>query len=165
MEMIRRIRYAYENLPNWLKPGITDDGWNMHTIAFDNESRIDSTAPSMDAGRGESLSLLFLDEFAFVKRNIQEEFWTSILPTLSTGGSCIMSSTPNGDADLFATLWRAAMVNKPYVGEDSTQFEINENVNVPISSANQSDNNTSMTHSAENTNITPQQKVKLTLAF
>ena len=118
MEMIRRIRYAYLNLPLWLKPGVAEDGWNMHTIAFDNESRIDSTATSEDSGRGESISILYLDEFAFVKNNIQDEFWSSILPTLSTGGSCIMSSTPNGDADLFATLWRSANVNREYTKND-----------------------------------------------
>ena len=55
---------------------------------------------------------LFLDEFAFVQPNIQEEFWTSISPTLSTGGSCIMTSTPNGDSNLFAHMWRAANVGK-----------------------------------------------------
>lgn len=112
MEMIHRIKYAYEYLPMWLKPGILDDGWNKHNISFDNQSRIDSTATSEDSGRGEAISLLFLDEFAFVKPNIQSEFWTSILPTLSTGGSCIMSSTPNGDSNLFAILWRSAMVGK-----------------------------------------------------
>jgi hypothetical protein len=105
-EMIHRIRYAYENLPYFLKPGVTEDGWNKHSVAFDNGSRIDSTATSEDSGRGSSISLLYLDEFAFVKPGIQEEFWTSILPTLSTGGNCIMSSTPNGDADKFAQLWR-----------------------------------------------------------
>jgi len=118
MEMIRRIRYAYENLPMWLKPGVMEDGWNKHSIAFDNDSKIDSTATSEDSGRGESLSLLYLDEFAFVKPGIQDEFWTSILPTLSTGGGCIMSSTPNGDADLFATLWRAALVSNGMEFED-----------------------------------------------
>lgn len=108
MEMIQRIRFAYEELPMFLKPGVNDDGWSKHTVAFDNGSRIESTATSENSGRGMSISLLFLDEFAFVKPAIQEEFWTSILPTLSTGGSCIMSSTPNGDGDLFAQLWRAA---------------------------------------------------------
>lgn len=108
MEMIQRIRFAYEELPMFLKPGVNDDGWSKHTVAFDNGSRIESTATSENSGRGMSISLLFLDEFAFVKPAIQEEFWTSILPTLSTGGSCIMSSTPNGDSDLFAQLWRAA---------------------------------------------------------
>lgn len=108
MEMIKRIQLAYENLPNWLKPGISQEEWNKHTIAFDNNSRIISTATSPDSGRGLSISCLFLDEFAFVSPTIQEEFWASITPTLSTGGSCIITSTPNGANNLFAKLWRAS---------------------------------------------------------
>lgn len=110
MEMIYRIRYAYENLPNWLKPGVLDDGWNKHNIGFDNGSRIISEATSEKSGRGLAISLVFLDEFAFVAPAVQEEFWTSIAPTLSTGGSCIITSTPNGDSDIFAELWRGAQV-------------------------------------------------------
>ncbi len=111
MEMIARIKFMYENLPFWLKPGIQDDAWSKHELGFDTNSRILSTATSETAGRGMSISLLFCDEFAFVKDNIQEEFWTSISPTLSTGGSCIISSTPNGDVNLFAQLWRGAQVD------------------------------------------------------
>lgn len=110
MEMIHRLRVAYENLPMFLKPGVTDDGWNKHAVGFDNGTRIISEATSENSGRGLSISLLYLDEFAFVAPNIQEEFWTSISPTLSTGGSCIMTSTPNGDMDLYATIWRGAQV-------------------------------------------------------
>ena len=110
MEMIYRIRYAYENLPFWLKPGVLDDGWNKHNIGFDNGSRIISEATSEKSGRGLAISLVFLDEFAFVAPAVQSEFWTSIAPTLSTGGSCIITSTPNGDADIFAELWRGAQV-------------------------------------------------------
>jgi len=107
-EMIARIRYAYEHLPMWLKPGVVDDGWNKHSVGFDNGSIIDSTATSEDSGRGMSISLLYLDEFAFVAPNIAEEFWSAIAPTLSTGGDCIITSTPNGDMNLFAQLWRGA---------------------------------------------------------
>jgi len=110
MEMILRIRFAYENLPFWIKPGVKDDGWNKHEIGFDNGSRIVSTATSEDSGRGMAISLLFLDEFAFVKASIQDEFWTSIAPTLSTGGSCIMTSTPNGDMNIYAQVWRGAIM-------------------------------------------------------
>ncbi len=108
MEMIYRIRYAYEHLPLWLKPGVLEDGWNKHNVGFDNVSRIIYTATSDDSGRGGSFSLVFLDEFAFVAPAVQDEFWTSIAPTLSTGGSCIITSTPNGDSDIFAELWRGA---------------------------------------------------------
>ena len=30
MEMIHRIQFAYRNLPDWIKPGVLDDGWNKH---------------------------------------------------------------------------------------------------------------------------------------
>ncbi|MGZ8924268.1 MAG: terminase large subunit domain-containing protein [Nitrososphaeraceae archaeon] len=110
METIYRIRFMYEHLPHWIKPGLTEDGWNKHNIGFDNGSRIISTATSENAGRGMSISLLMLDEFAFVRDTVQEEFWTSMSPTLATGGSCIIASTPNGDSNLFAQLWRGANI-------------------------------------------------------
>jgi hypothetical protein len=110
MELIRRIKYQYENLPMWIKPGVLDDGYNAHEISFDNKSRIVSVATSATAGRSFSISLLYLDEFAFVPPEIQDEFWTSIAPTLSEGGRCIITSTPNGDTNLFAELWRGAQV-------------------------------------------------------
>lgn len=108
MEMIARIRYAYEQLPDWIKPGIDETSWNKHELTFDNGSKIVAEATSADTGRGKSVSLLYSDELAFVRPNIQEEMWTSIFPTLSTGGSAIISSTPNGDNNLFASLWRNA---------------------------------------------------------
>lgn len=108
MEMIHRVRFIYEKLPHWLKPGLTADGWNKHSVAFDNGSRIISQATSENSGRGLSISLLFLDEFAFVRDSIAEEFWTSVSPTLATGGKCIITSTPNGDTNRFAILWRGA---------------------------------------------------------
>ena len=48
------------------------------------------------------------DEFAFVRPSIAKEFWTSISPTLSTGGKAIITSTPNSDEDQFATIWKQA---------------------------------------------------------
>lgn len=48
------------------------------------------------------------DEFAFVRPTIAKEFWTSISPTLSTGGKAIITSTPNSDEDQFALLWKGA---------------------------------------------------------
>lgn len=108
LEMISRIRYMYETVPDWLKSGITKDGWNKLSVGFTNKSRIVSTATSESSGRGLSISLLFCDELAFVNRTVQEEFWKSISPTLSTGGGCIISSTPNGEGDLYANLWHGA---------------------------------------------------------
>jgi hypothetical protein len=43
-----------------------------------------------------------------VAPNIADEFWTSISPTLATGGRAIITSTPNSDEDTFATIWKDA---------------------------------------------------------
>jgi len=131
MEMVSRIKHAYEELPVWLKPGAKDDGYNKHAIHFENGSIIDSVATTEDSGRGKSVSLLFLDEFAFVKGSIQTEFWSSILPTLSTGGACIMTSTPNGDDNLFAEIWRSAQfgvsLNSDLIKDEEPQGEVQYN--------------------------------------
>jgi hypothetical protein len=54
---------------------------------------------------------LFLDELAFVSKSIQTKFWSSVAPVLATGGACQITSTPNGDSDLFAELWRGALID------------------------------------------------------
>lgn len=48
------------------------------------------------------------DEFGHVDPNVAELFWTAIAPTLATGGKALIASTPNGDNNLYATLWRGA---------------------------------------------------------
>lgn len=106
MEIMARITFAYEELPMWLKAGVKYG--TKHSLEFDNGSKIISSATTENTGRGLSISLLMLDELAFVKRSIQYEMWTALAPTLSTGGSCIISSTPNGDNELFADLWHGA---------------------------------------------------------
>lgn len=106
LELMQRLRYTYEELPEWLKAGVSV--YNKGSIEFDNGSRIISSATTPDAGRGLSVSLLYCDEFAFVRPKIQEEFWTAIQPTLSTGGSCIITSTPVSDEDQFAMIWHEA---------------------------------------------------------
>jgi hypothetical protein len=100
------IKYAYERLPLWLKPGVIE--YNAFNIKFDNGCQIIARATSVDALRGESISLLFLDEFAFVPQNIASDFWQSNFPTISTGGSCIIVSTPNGMANLYYSIWKDA---------------------------------------------------------
>lgn len=57
LEIMDRIRFAYENLPNHIRAGITE--YNKGTIAFDNGSKIVARATSTDAGRGLSITLLY----------------------------------------------------------------------------------------------------------
>lgn len=105
-EIMQRIRYGYESVPDFIRAGVTT--YNKGSIDFDNGSRIVSTTTTDNTGRGMSISLLYLDEFAFVKPRMAKEFWTSISPTLATGGKCIITSTPNSDEDQFALIWKQA---------------------------------------------------------
>ena len=105
-EIMQRIRYAYEAMPDFIRAGVTS--YNKGSIDFDNGSRIVSATTTENTGRGMSISLLYLDEFSFVRPSIAKDFWTSISPTLSTGGKCIITSTPNSDEDQFAMIWRQA---------------------------------------------------------
>jgi hypothetical protein len=105
-EIMQRIRYAYELCPDHIRAGCTS--YNKGNLDFENGSRIVSTTTTENTGRGMSISLLYADEFAFVRPSIAKEFWTSISPTLATGGKAIITSTPNSDEDQFALLWKGA---------------------------------------------------------
>jgi hypothetical protein len=105
-EIMQRIRYAYELCPDHIRAGVTS--YNKGSIDFENGSRIVSATTTETTGRGMSISLLYADEFAYVRPTIAKEFWTSISPTLATGGKAIITSTPNSDEDQFAFLWKGA---------------------------------------------------------
>jgi hypothetical protein len=105
-EIMQRIRFAYELCPDHIRAGVTS--YNKGSIDFENGSRIISATTTETTGRGMSISLLYADEFAFVRPTIAKEFWTSISPTLATGGKAIITSTPNSDEDQFALLWKSA---------------------------------------------------------
>lgn len=105
-EIMQRIRFAYELCPDHIRAGVTS--YNKGSIDFENGSRIISSTTTETTGRGMSISLLYSDEFAYVRPTIAREFWTSISPTLATGGKCIITSTPSSDEDQFALLWKGA---------------------------------------------------------
>ena len=113
-EIMQRIRYGYETCPNHIRCGVTS--YNKQSIEFDNGSRIVAQTTTENTGRGMSISLLYCDEFAFVPPNIGKEFWTSISPTLATGGKAILTSTPNSDEDQFAELWFGAIKTEDEFG-------------------------------------------------
>ena len=115
-EIMQRVRYAYELCPDHIRCGVTS--YNKGSIEFDNGSRIVSTTTTGNTGRGMSISLLYCDEFAFVPPEIATEFWTSISPTLATGGRAIITSTPNSDEDTFALIWSEANQKFDEYGND-----------------------------------------------
>ena len=103
-ELLDRIKKAYENLPLWLQQGILT--WNKGSIEVENGSKILATSTTGSAARGQSFSLVFLDEFAFVQHGIADEFFKSVYPTISSGTETkmIIVSTPKG-MNHFYKMW------------------------------------------------------------
>ena len=121
-EIMTRVRYAYELCPDHIRAGATN--YNRGSIDFENGSRIISATTTENTGRGMSITLLYADEFAFVRPGIAKEFWTSISPTLATGGKAIITSTPNSDEDQFAQIWLEA--NKKF-DEHGNETDVGRN--------------------------------------
>ena len=95
--MVTKVKYMYENLPSWLKISASEN--NKLSLRLSNGSIIKATSASSDAGRSEAVSLLLIDEAAFID-NIGE-IWASAQQTLATGGGAIVLSTPYGTGNWF----------------------------------------------------------------
>lgn len=102
---IRKVKTYIKSMPHWLLiPVVTAN--NKQQVEFSNGSQIKAVPTSEDAGRSEALSLLIVDEAAFV-RNF-DELWMGLYPTLSTGGRAILLSTPNGVGGQYHELYTKA---------------------------------------------------------
>jgi len=99
--LVTKVRFMHDNLPTWLKGQTEED--NKLSLRLRNGSQIKATSAAGDAGRSEALSMLIIDEAAFI--NNVEEIWTSAQSTLSTGGGAIVLSTPNGVGNWFHKIW------------------------------------------------------------
>jgi hypothetical protein len=98
---IKKVKTALRGLPGWMN--LTEVvGSNKQGVEFSNGSQIKAVPTSDDAGRSEALSLLIIDEAAFI-RNF-DELWMGLYSTLSTGGRSIILSTPNGVGDKYHEL-------------------------------------------------------------
>jgi hypothetical protein len=97
--MVTKVRFAYDNLPVWLKIGTTAIENNRLSLRLSNGSQIKAVSAAGDSGRSEAVSLLVIDEAAFIDKI--EEIYTAAKMTLATGGGCIALSTPNGVGNWF----------------------------------------------------------------
>jgi len=106
--MVTKVKFMYENLPSWLK--VTAEENNKLTLRLTNGSQIKAVSAAGDAGRSEAVSLLIVDEAAFID-NIGE-IWASAQQTLATGGGAIVLSTPYGTGNWFHQTWVKAESNE-----------------------------------------------------
>lgn len=108
IEIMQRIRMAYEELPNWLKPGVKEYGKTSVTLA--NGTRIGISTTTGTAARGQSVNCLILDELAFIEPHLVDEFWKSVYPIVSSSkkSKIFIASTANGTGNLFYRLYAGA---------------------------------------------------------
>ena len=106
-KVLKKIKFMYKNLPWYLQTPIINgragEFGSASMIEFSNGSFIESIPTSSEAGRSESLSLLVIDEAAIVRWASQ--IWAAAFPTLSTGGSAIVNSTPYGIGNFYHSTW------------------------------------------------------------
>ena len=80
-EVLGRVQLAYEALPKWMQQGVEE--WNKGNITLENGYKIYAGTTTSSAIRGKSISLLYLDEVAFIEGF--DEFFASVYPTISSG--------------------------------------------------------------------------------
>ena len=102
--LVTKVRVMHQYLPSWLKGTVIED--NKLSLRLNNGSQIKAVSAAGDAGRSEALSLLVMDEAAFIDKI--DEIWASSQQTLATGGRAVILSTPNGTGNFFHKIWTNA---------------------------------------------------------
>jgi len=112
--LVTKVRVMYDNLPSWLRGNEKPTANNKLSLELENGSKIKAVSSASDSGRSEALSLLIIDEVAFIDDNKVVPIWASSQQTLATGGKAILLSTPNGTGNFFHKTWMdsEAGVNK-----------------------------------------------------
>ena len=109
IEIFSRVRMAYEELPNWLKPPVKE--YAKTSMTLDNGSRIGITTTTGTAARGQSVNCLVIDEMGFIEPHLVDEFWKSVFPIISSSkkSKAFVCSTANGTQNLFYKLYNGAV--------------------------------------------------------
>ena len=102
--LVSKTIFMYDQLPKWLRLASVEK--NKLSLRLRNGSKIQAKSSNADAARSEAVSLLLIDEAAFIE-NIDETF-TAAQQTLATGGQCFALSTPNGIGNWFHQTWEKA---------------------------------------------------------
>lgn len=111
IEFMDKVRVAFASLPKWLiSTSKGKAGDSKQHIKFNNGSQVRAIPRSESAGRGLAATLIIIDEAAHIEGF--EKIWASLLPAVSTGGSCVMLSSPNGANGVFYKTYVEAIAGK-----------------------------------------------------
>jgi len=102
----KKVAFAWNKLPAFFKKFVTPTTMTKQEIAFDNGSFVKAIPTGDSAGRSEALSMLIVDEAAFIDGF--EELYSQVYPTLSTGGRCVILSTPGPIGNKYHQIWVSA---------------------------------------------------------
>jgi len=112
-KIIEKVKYQYKHLPTFLKEFNGIDTDNNAKFKFMNGSEVVAETTTSDSGRSYSLSLLIIDEAAYVENlDGDQGLWTALAPTLSTGGRAIAFSSPAGASGWFYETYTRAAENE-----------------------------------------------------
>ena len=104
VQLLRKTKYGFSHLPRWMVDrGPRSLVEHQQRMFFGNGSQIVSMPSASDPARGESATLIVVDEWAFLPN--PEEAWSSIEPVADVGGRIIGLSTANGSGNFFHHLW------------------------------------------------------------
>ncbi len=97
------VKQFLDYLPAFLRPDVVPTN-NTQQIIFSNGSWCKAVASGGNAGRGDTLTMLILDETAFIDN--ADDIWMAAGLALSAeSAKCIMISTPNGTGGLYHATW------------------------------------------------------------
>ena len=103
ISLLTKSRYGYRFLPEWMRLRGPIVSSNTTRMSMTNESFITSAPSASDPIRGETASLVIVDEMGQLPNS--DEAWASIEPVADQGGRVIMLGTANGEGNLFHKLW------------------------------------------------------------
>lgn len=111
-ESLRKSKFIYEHLPDWLRSPVTTSNQEQLTFAITNGTIL--VKPSTEkAGRSYTASCIEADEAAF--HPYAAANYTAYKPAIDAGGQHIVVSTANGFGNMFERMYHAAKAgNSPY---------------------------------------------------
>lgn len=104
-----KIKEVLEGLPYFLKPGVINISESR--IKLENGTCIKCAAASKTPATGDSIQLLYIDEAALIPDGVIDEYWASVIPTMSNfpNAQLIVSSTPRGKSGKFYEIVEGAI--------------------------------------------------------
>lgn len=122
IKFAKGIKDFINQMPRWVfgseyygskereKKDIFESNSKQEMTLDSNGSKIVAVATSPDALRGYSPTYLVFDEAAFIDNNA-EETYSAAMASLSTGGKCILISTPNGQDPVYYETYANSIQN------------------------------------------------------